>query len=55
MNGQAAKGCSFGQHMVDQHPRYDNQLRRRRGRRKNQAMGPTGLIRPDKRYKSKYV
>jgi hypothetical protein len=51
-----SSGCSFGQHMVDQTPRFDNQVRkgRRRGRRENQVQGKK-LIRPDKRFKAKYL
>lgn len=45
------KGCSFGQHMVDQTPAYD---RKRKGRRKNQVL-KGGIIRPDKRCKAKYL
>ena len=47
---------STGQMMVDQTPRYDNQVRKRRkkGRRPNQVIGSGGIIRPDKRNKEKY-
>lgn len=48
-----ACSCSFGQHMVDQTPKYDNQVRKRKRRRKNQVLGKSGIIRPDKRYKGK--
>lgn len=44
-----------GQMMVDQTPRYDNQMRKRRGRRENQVIGKAGIIRPDKRKKAKYL
>lgn len=46
-----------GQMMVDQTPRYENQMRRRhrRGRRENQVIGRGGIIRPDKRKKAKYL
>lgn len=40
------------QSMVDQRPKCDNQLRRKK-RRKNQVIGQSGLIRPDKRYRHK--
>lgn len=43
-----------GQMMVDQTPRYDNQFRKRRGRRENQVIGRSGIIRPDKRKKAKF-
>lgn len=38
--------------MVDQTPRHDNQVRKKK-RRKNQVLGPSGIIRPDKRCKGK--
>jgi len=48
-------GCSFGQFMVDQRPRFDNARRRnKRGRRENQVQGKR-LIRPDKRKKPHYL
>lgn len=43
-----------GQHMVDQGPKYENDLRRKKGRRKNQIISQAGIIRPDKREKAKY-
>lgn len=44
------------QSMVDQTPRYDNQLRRKKkGRRPNQVIGKSGIIRSDKRLKAKYL
>lgn len=50
------KACSLPQCMIDQTPKYDNQVRkRRRGRRENQVMGKGGIIRPDKRMKCKYL
>lgn len=54
MNGNISSGCSFGQHMVDQRPRFDNQVRKRR-RRTNQVLSKAGIIRPDKRQKVKYL
>lgn len=54
--GSNSKGCSFGQYLVDESPRYDNQVRKRRRSRKHQALNRgSGLIRPDKRYKVKYL
>lgn len=53
MNGAPASGCSFGQHMVDQRPRFDR--RNRKGRRENQVLSKKGVIRPDKRHKVKYL
>lgn len=51
--GASSKGGGgHPQMMVDQGPKYD--MRRGR-RRKNQAMGRGGIIRPDKRYKAKYL
>jgi len=47
-------GCSFGQFMVDQRPRFDARRQRRRGRRENQVRGKN-LIRPDKRKKPHYL
>ena len=49
-----ASGCQFAQSMVNQGPRFDNQIRKRK-RRKNQVVGKSGLIRPDKRYKARYL
>lgn len=46
-------GCSFGQHMADQGPRYENA--KRRGRRESQVVGKTKIIRPDKRKKARYL
>lgn len=51
MNGSA---CSFGQHFVNQGPRFDNQVRKRK-RRENQVMSRSGIIRPDKRKKAKFL
>lgn len=47
-------GCSFGQHFVDQGPKYDNQIKKRRKSNGNQVIGKAGIIRPDKRKKAKY-
>lgn len=53
MNGPSS-GCSFGQHMVNQTPRYDNQVRK--ARRPNQVLSKkSGVIRPDKRKKVKFL
>ena len=52
--GNLSSGIS-GQAMVDQTPRYDNQLRRKKKRRVNQVVGKSGIIRPDKRLKAKYL
>lgn len=43
---------STGQMMVDQRPSYGR--KRKKGRRTNQVMGKSGIIRPDKRSKAKY-
>lgn len=50
-----SKGAAFGQHMVDQKPKFDNQVRKRKRRRIHQVLGPSGLIRPDKRMKAKFL
>lgn len=58
MTCSCAKGCSPGQHLVDQTPRYDNQVRKRRKRRRvnaTQVISQAGLIRPDKRMKARYL
>lgn len=47
-------GNSFGQFMVNQGPKFDNRVRKSK-RRKNQVIGKTGLIRPDRRYKTRYL
>jgi hypothetical protein len=49
--GSIASGTSFSQAMVNQGPRYDRKWKRR----SNQVMGKSGIIRPDKRKKSKYL
>lgn len=45
---------STGQMMVDQRPRFDNAVRKRRRKHPNQVIGKSGIIRPDKRNKAKY-
>lgn len=45
----------FGQFMVDQRPRFDNAMRRKRKGSSNQVMSKSGIIRPDKRKKAKYL
>lgn len=45
----------FGQFMADQRPVYDNAKKRKRVHRENQVMGRTGIIRPSKRKKAKYL
>lgn len=48
--------CSYSQSFVDQTPRYDNQLRKRKRRQHgNQVISRGGIIRPDKRKKAKYL
>lgn len=42
--------------MVDQTPKFDNQVRkRRRKRHRSQVITKGGMIRPDRRFKAKYV
>ena len=54
MNGPIASGCTQGQFLADQRPKFDNQLHR--GRRPNQVIGKkSGIIRPDKRKKVKFL
>ena len=48
-------GCQFSQAMVDQRPKFDNAMRKRKARRPNQVIGKSGLIRPDRRHKVKYL
>ena len=50
-----SSGCGFGQNMVDQTPKYENSMRKRKGRRENQVVGKSGIIRPDRRKKAKYL
>jgi len=45
--------CQFPQTKVDQGPRYEGQ--KRKGRRENQVVGKSGVIRPDKRKKAKFL
>lgn len=49
-----------GQFMAQQSPQYDNNVRKRHRRRRrqwseNQAMGKSGIIRPCKMKKAKYL
>ena len=47
-------GCNSSQAMVDRTPRFEGQ--RSKGRRENQVVGKkSGIIRPDKRKKAKYL
>lgn len=49
-------GCSFSQSFVDQGPRYDNQVRKKKRRQHdNQVISKQGIIRPDLRKKVKYL
>lgn len=49
-------GTGFGQFMVNQGPKYDNAMRRRKRKHSgNQVMGKAGIIRPDRRNKAKYL
>lgn len=46
-------GCSFGQQMVDQTPRFDS---RRKGKfSSNQVVSKRGIIRKDRRKKVRYL
>lgn len=47
-------GANYGQHMVDQTPRFEGQ-RKKKPRRENQVIGKQGIIRPDKRTKHTYL
>lgn len=50
-----SSGTQFTQAMVDQRPRFDNGVRRRKRKHSgNQVMGQN-LIRPDKRHKVRYL
>ena len=44
-------GCSYPQAMVDR-PKFEGQ--KSKGRRENQVVGKSGVIRKDKRLKTKY-
>ena len=47
-------GCSFGQAMVDQRPRFDSSRKRKFS--SNQVVSKRGkIIRPDKRKKIRYL
>jgi len=48
-------GCSFGQHMVNQAPKFDNAVRKKRKSHGNQVISKAGIIRRDKRTKVKYL
>ena len=41
--------------MVDQRPKFENSLRKRKARRPNQVVGKTGIIRKDKRTKARFL
>jgi hypothetical protein len=51
MSCGVAHPMKSGQAMVDQRPVYD---RKWKGRRENQVIGKSGIIRRDKRKKNKY-
>lgn len=53
MNANISSGCQFGQHMVNQTPKFENSMRK--GRRSNQVLSKAGIIRRDKRKKAKYL
>jgi len=47
--------CQYGQHMVDR-PKFEGSKPQKRGRRESQVIGKkSGVIRPDKRKKVKYL
>lgn len=49
-------GCSFGQHMVNQTPAFDNAIRKKKRKQHgNQVISKAGIIRPDKRQKARYL
>jgi hypothetical protein len=53
MNQAASVG---GQFMADQTPRFEGSFRKKKPRRENQVVSKTtGIIRPDKRQKHKYL
>lgn len=43
------------QALVDQRPRFDNAVRKKRKSSGNQVMSRAGILRPDKRKKVKYL
>lgn len=47
-----AAGYQFGQHMVNQTPKFEKAVYK--GRRENQVMSKSGIIRRDKRKKHKF-
>jgi hypothetical protein len=51
----ASKACSLPQCMVDHTPKYEGSKRVFKGRRPNQVVGKSGIIRRDKREKVKYL
>lgn len=54
MNGSS--GCGFASAMVSQGPAYDRCEKKKRKCNRNQVISKkTGLIRPDKRYKVKFL
>ena len=53
MNANISSGCQFGQHIVNQTPKFDNAVRK--ARRPNQVMSKAGFIRRAKRKKAKYL
>jgi hypothetical protein len=56
MTPQVQSGCSFSQAMVDQTPKFDNQVRKRKRKQHgNQVISKAGIIRGDKRHKTRYL
>jgi hypothetical protein len=53
--GSPHSSGQFTQMKVDQIPKFENSLRKRKGRRPNQVVGKSGIIRRDKREKVKYL
>lgn len=53
MNGSPQSGCSYPQTMVDQRPAFDQ--RRKRKYSSNQVLSKSGIIRPNKRKRAKFL
>ena len=47
--------CNFPQTLVNQSPKYDNQIRKRKCNGNQVVSKKTGIIRPDKRKKAHYI
>lgn len=56
MNAPSSKGGqSFRQSFVNETPKYDNAIRKKKRPLSSQVIGAGGILRPDKRTKAKFL